>query len=50
MQNGEIAKQPSLRLSEFYSLHPLLLQTQQAVRHDVHRQVLVGQSHLQFVQ
>lgn len=34
----------------FYSLHPLFLQTQQAVRYNVHRQVLVRQGHLQLVQ
>lgn len=31
-------------------LHPLLLQTQQAVGHHVHGQILIGQSHLEFVQ
>lgn len=31
-------------------LHPLLLQTQQTVGHDVHGQILIGQGHLKFVQ
>lgn len=37
-------------MDEFYSLHPLFLQTQQAVRYDVHRQVLIRQGHLELVQ
>lgn len=37
-------------MNRFHSLHPFLLQTQQAVRYDFHRQVLIGQSHLKLVQ
>lgn len=40
----------SVKVNGCYSLHPLFLQTQQAVRHDVHRQVLIRQSHLKLVQ
>lgn len=52
VRNGEILLKPrwsSLRTNTCYSLHPLFFQTQQAVRHDVHRQVLIGQGHFKLV-